>query len=83
MDRPSPLATLPADVAQVDETGYVWTFLDRAAESDRILPGSVVSHQEPSRESLIVSVQAIAGVRSVMACDTPRAKKLGSTLNMD
>jgi hypothetical protein len=21
--------TLPADVAQVDQTGYVWTFLDR------------------------------------------------------
>src|SRR5207237_1318728 len=25
MDRPRPLATLAADVAQVDETGYVWT----------------------------------------------------------
>jgi len=29
------------------------------------------------------SVKPFAGVRSVMACDTPRAKKLGRTLNMD
>ena len=51
MDQPSPLAMLPADVAQVDETGYVWTFLDRAAEPDRILPSSVVvagDEEEPS-----------------------------------
>jgi glutamyl-Q tRNA(Asp) synthetase len=29
------------------------------------------------------SVKAFAGVRRVTACDTPRAKKLGPTINMD
>lgn len=31
--------TLPADVNQVDETGFVWTFLDEAGD-----PGRVVVH---------------------------------------
>lgn len=31
--------TLPADVQQIDETGYVWSFLDSAAEPERVKPG--------------------------------------------
>lgn len=31
--------TLPADVQQIDATGYVWAFLDTAAEPDRVRPG--------------------------------------------
>jgi len=34
--------TLPADVAQVDQTGYVWAFLDRAEEPDRVEPGVLI-----------------------------------------
>jgi hypothetical protein len=40
-DQPAPVA-LPADVLQVDATGYVWTFLDRAVEPDRVMPGSII-----------------------------------------
>lgn len=34
--------TLPADVAQIDQTGYVWAFLDRAEEPDRVEPGVLI-----------------------------------------
>lgn len=34
--------TLPADVQQVDETGFVWTFLDEAAEPERVMPGRLI-----------------------------------------
>lgn len=34
--------TLPADVNQVDETGFVWAFLEDAAEPDRVRPGSLI-----------------------------------------
>lgn len=34
--------TLPADVHQIDATGYVWTFLDEAEEPTRITVGGVI-----------------------------------------
>lgn len=34
--------TLPADVHQIDATGFVWTFLDEADAPDRVTVGSVV-----------------------------------------
>ena len=34
--------TLPADVNQVDETGYVWAFLSEAAEPSRVRPGAII-----------------------------------------
>jgi len=34
--------SLPADVHQIDATGYVWTFLDEADVPDRIAAGTVV-----------------------------------------
>ncbi len=34
--------TLPADVNQVDETGFVWAFLSDAAEPDRVSAGSII-----------------------------------------
>ncbi|MFT7473979.1 MAG: hypothetical protein ACI81L_000895 [Verrucomicrobiales bacterium] len=34
--------TLPADVNQVDETGYVWAFLNDSAQPDRVSPGSII-----------------------------------------
>lgn len=34
--------TLPADVQQIDQTGYVWAFLDDAAEPDRVQTGALI-----------------------------------------
>jgi hypothetical protein len=34
--------TLPADVNQVDDTGYVWAFLSDSAEPARVVPGSII-----------------------------------------
>jgi integrase len=34
--------TLPADVNQIDETGFVWAFLDDATEPDRVRPGALI-----------------------------------------
>ena len=34
--------TLPADVNQVDDTGWVWAFLSDAAEPERIRPGAII-----------------------------------------
>jgi hypothetical protein len=40
-DQPAPVA-LPADVLQVDATGHIWTFVDRAREPDQIVPERVI-----------------------------------------
>ncbi len=34
--------TLPADVHQIDATGFVWTFLDEADDAARIVIGGVI-----------------------------------------
>lgn len=34
--------TLPADVHQIDATGYVWTFLDEADDPTRVAVGGVI-----------------------------------------
>jgi len=33
---------LPADINRVDETGYVWAFLDEASDPTAVYPGAVV-----------------------------------------
>lgn len=33
---------IPCDVQQVDQTGYVWTFLDEAHDPSLILEGAIV-----------------------------------------
>ena len=33
---------LPADVNQIDDTGYVWAFLSTSAEPDRVSPGLII-----------------------------------------
>ncbi len=33
---------IPCDIQQVDETGYVWVFLDEAAEPSRIFENAIV-----------------------------------------
>ena len=34
--------TLPADVNRIDETGYVWAFLDRSRAPESVRPGAVI-----------------------------------------
>ena len=34
--------TLPGDVTQVDETGWVWALLSNAAEPERVRPGAII-----------------------------------------
>jgi hypothetical protein len=33
---------IPCDVQQIDETGFVWTFLDKARDTSLITPGAIV-----------------------------------------
>jgi hypothetical protein len=40
-DRHDVAVTLPADLNQIDETGFVWSFLDDA-EPDRVRPGALI-----------------------------------------
>lgn len=42
IEEPAVRITLPADVAQIDQSGYVWTFLDRAPEPERVVPGLLI-----------------------------------------
>ena len=34
--------TLPADVHQIDQTGFVWTFLDEAEDPARVVVDTVI-----------------------------------------
>ena len=34
--------TIPADVQQIDETGFVWTLLEEASDPERVVPGRVI-----------------------------------------
>jgi len=36
------VVTLPADVQQIDDTGYVWAFLDTATAPERVQPGALI-----------------------------------------
>lgn len=33
---------LPADANQIDDTGFVWTFLNEATDYERVVPGAVI-----------------------------------------
>ena len=52
--------TLPADVNQIDETGFVW-FLDDAAEPDRVRPGALIVAGDPVEPFLARVVDIIEG----------------------
>ena len=41
-DESAVVVTLPADVQQIDQTGYVWAFLDTAEEPDRVQAGALI-----------------------------------------
>lgn len=53
--------TLPADAAQIDATGYVWTFLDRASEPERVVPGRLIVSGDAEEPFLARVVDLIDG----------------------
>lgn len=57
--------TLPADVQQVDQTGYawtfLWTFLDGADEPERVQPGALIVAGDPVEPFLARVVDIVAG----------------------
>ncbi len=53
--------TLPADVNQVDDTGYVWAFLSEAAEPKRVRPGALIVAGDPVEPFLACVVDVIDG----------------------
>ncbi len=53
--------TLPADVHQIDATGYVWTFLDEADTPGRITVGSVVVADDSEDPFLARVIDIVAG----------------------
>ncbi|MGQ0465359.1 MAG: hypothetical protein ACT4QG_08550 [Sporichthyaceae bacterium] len=53
--------TLPADAAQIDQTGYVWTFLDRAEEPERVLPGALIVSGDEEEPFLARVVDVVTG----------------------
>lgn len=62
---------LPADVMQVDGTGYVWTFLDRATDPAAVVPGEIIvagDEEEPFR-ARVVDIVAGPGGRQIVHLD--------------
>lgn len=70
-DQPALRVMLPADVAQVDETGYVWTFLDRAAEPGRLVPGMMIvaGDEEGPFTARVVDIVEGPGGRQIVHLD--------------
>ena len=60
-EEASVAVTLPADVNQVDDTGYVWAFLSEAAEPNRVRPGALIVAGDPDEPFLARVVEVIEG----------------------
>jgi len=55
--------TLPADVNQVDDTGYVWAFVSDADDPTRVWPGAIIVAGDPVEPFLARVVDIIGGPR--------------------
>ena len=53
--------TLPADVNQVDHTGFVWAFLGEACEPERVKPGAIIVAGDPVEPFLARVVDIVEG----------------------
>lgn len=53
--------TLPADVNQVDHTGFVWAFLGDAREPERVKPGAIIVAGDPVEPFLARVVDIVEG----------------------
>lgn len=57
---------IPCDVQQVDETGYVWTFLHEARDPRRIIPGAIVvaaDEEDPVLARVVSLTERSGGVK--------------------
>lgn len=70
-DHSSVVVTLPADVQQIDQTGYAWAFLDEAAAPDRVIEGSLIVAGDSDEPFLARVVDVIDGPngRSIVHLD--------------
>jgi hypothetical protein len=60
--------TLPADVHQIDATGFVWTFLDEADDPTRVVVDAVIvagDGEDPFLARVVDIVQGNSGRRVV------------------
>lgn len=55
------LITLLADAQQVDETGYIWAFLDDARTPNRVCPGALIVAGDPVEPFLARVVDVVSG----------------------
>ncbi|MCU1499008.1 MAG: hypothetical protein JWM47_2961 [Acidimicrobiales bacterium] len=60
-DEATVIVTLPADVHQIDQTGFVWAFLDEAQEPGRVQPGSLIVAGDAEEPFLARVVDVIDG----------------------
>jgi hypothetical protein len=60
-DQETVNVTLPADVNQVDETGYVWAFLSGSVEPTRVHVGAIIVAGDPVEPFLARVVDIIDG----------------------
>lgn len=66
-ERENVAVTLPADVQQIDHTGFVWAFLDEADEPERVQAGALIvagDSVEPFWPALSMSSPARTAARS-------------------
>lgn len=70
-DEATVIVTLPADVQQIDHTGYVWSFLDLAPEPGRVCPGALIVAGDAEEPFLAQVVDIIDGPggRSIVHLD--------------
>lgn len=65
------VVTLPADVQQIDDTGFVWSFLDAATDPERVHPGALIVAGDPIEPFLarVVDIVADSNGRSIVHLD--------------
>jgi hypothetical protein len=63
--------SLPADVNEIDDTGYVWAFVDTATEPARVEPGAIIVAGDDHEPFLarVVDVVDGPGGRSIVYLD--------------
>lgn len=70
-DESAVVVTLPADVQQIDQTGYVWAFLDGATAPERVQVGTLIVAGDVEEPFLarVVDIVDGPGDRSIVHVD--------------